>query len=83
MLLKAYVAGYHGHILSGTHRFLATLLHDPPDRVRIIDIYFGRITCLLGWGTEDPVIAGAENACTLKYSLSPVGPLANALPALM
>jgi cytochrome P450 len=83
MLQRAYAAGYHGHLVSETHRFLASLLHDSPDYDRLIDRYLGRITCLLGWGTPDPVVAVAKNAHTFMYSLSPAGPLANAVPALM
>jgi cytochrome P450 len=83
ILQRAYAAGYHGHISSETHRFLADLLHFSKDYSRVVDRYLGRITCLLGWGTPDPVLAVSNNAYTFMYSLSPAGPLANALPALM
>jgi cytochrome P450 len=83
MLQRAYAAGYHGHLIPETHRFLASLLQNSPDYDRLIDVYFGRITCLLGWGTPDAVVPIAKNAHTFMYSLSPAGPLANALPALM
>jgi cytochrome P450 len=37
----------------------------------------------MGWGTPEPVTAVSANAHTFMYSLSPAGPLANAIPALM
>lgn len=83
MLQRANVAGYYGHLVPETHRFLASLLGNSSDYDRLIDRYLGRITCLLGWGTSDPVVAVAKNAHTFMYSISPAGPLANALPALM
>jgi cytochrome P450 len=82
-LQRSYAAGYHGHLESETHRFLSSLLGDSPNYDSLIDQYLGRITCLLGWGTSDPVVPVADNAHTFMYSLSPAGPLANALPALM
>jgi cytochrome P450 len=48
----------------------------------MIDRYLGRITCLLGWGTADPVVAVANNAHIFMHSISPAGPLANVIPAL-
>jgi cytochrome P450 len=83
MLQRAYAAGYYGHLIPETHRFLASLLQNSSDYDRLIDVYLGRITCLLGWGTPDAVTPVAKNAHTFMYSLSPAGPLANALPALM
>lgn len=83
MLYRANAAGYHGHLVSETHRFLGALLEDSPQYDCLIDLYLGRITCLLGWGTADPVTAVSHNAYTFMYSLSPNGALPNALPALM
>ena len=83
MLKRAYDRSYYGHLLPETYRFLATLLEDSTDYPALIDNYLGRITCLLGWGIVDPVRAVASNAYTFMYSLSPAGPLANAIPALM
>lgn len=83
MLQRAYSAGYYGHLATETHSFLASLLNDSPAYDSLIDRYLGRITCLLGWGTADPVVAVAKNAHNFMYSLSPAGPLANAVPALM
>jgi cytochrome P450 len=82
-LSRAYSGGYYGHLTTETHRFLANLLGNSAAHDELINQYLGRITCLLGWGTPDPVVPISNNAHTFMYSLSPAGPLANALPALM
>jgi cytochrome P450 len=83
MLHRAHAAGYHGHLEPETDRFLASLLDRPSHYDTMIDQYLGRITCLLGWGTPDPVVAVSHNAHTFMHSISPAGPKANVLPALM